>query len=132
MGAEVYLEDFHRFHRSSQQRTLPDGRVVAQTIVRFNNWEARASALRASQRGTRKERLSRPQYVKVDITKRRLNLLKMAQKALEDHPIAHAFVNNECALKIKNRPDNRETTFNSCAELSGILADLPVQPIFME
>ena len=127
LGANVTLQDFHRYHRSSRPRTLENGRVVAQTIVRYNNWMARASSLRASQTGSRKERLARPQFVKVDITKRRLSLLKKAQNALHDHPIAHAFVNNECALKIKNRREDCEYLFNSNTELMDILAGLSEQ-----
>ena len=82
--------------------------------------------MKASLTGERKERMARPQFVKVDITKRRLTLLKEAQRALKNDPIAHAFVNSECALKIKNRPANREFSFNSRAELQEILAMIPL------
>ena len=128
LGAKVSMRDFHRYHRSSAPRTLTDGRRVSQTIVRFNNWAARASALRASQSGTRQERLARPQFARVDITKRRLALLKEAQKALDKHPVAHAYVNSESVLKIKNRVENREYAFNSYAELAPLLETLTVPP----
>ena len=129
LGAKVSMGDFHRYHRSSAPRTLTDGRVVSQTIVRFNNWAARANTLQASQTGTRKERLARPQFVRVDITKRRYALLKEAQKALDNHPVAHAFVSSECVLKVKNRRTNHEFSFNSHAELAPILAKLRALPI---
>ena len=128
LGAKVSLTDFHRYHRSGGRRTLADGRVVAQSIVRFNNWPARTRALKASLDGKREERVLRQQFVRVDITKRRLALLKDAQNALRNHPVAHAFANSECILKVKNRSDAREYAFNSHAELSGILDLLCMHP----
>ena len=132
IGAKVSVGDFHRYHRSGPSRTLSDGRTVSQTIVRFNNWAARKSSIEASQKGTRAERQSRHQHVKVDITKRRLALLKKAQSALRDHPIAHAYANNECALKVKNRRDKREFSFNNDATLTEMLANLPDYPIMLD
>ena len=116
MGAAVTQEDFFRLHRPGKPH-MKDGRRVAQTIVRFRSWAARARACGTRYSGTKEERSKRPSFVRPDLTKRRLSLLAAAQSALKDHDHAHAFVDGECNLIITNRSAKRKHRFNTQYDL---------------
>ena len=116
LGAKVSKADFVRLHRSSRTR-LSDGRKVAQTIVRFRDWSARAEAYSTRFNGTKKERMDRPFYVRLDLTKRRLALFKQAQQSLHGHPTSHVDSNADCKLFILNRLTRKKSFFNTETEL---------------
>ena len=124
LGASVNKTDIHRLHRSSGPRTSTDGSVTAQTIVKFTNWSARSSVYGTRFKGTLEDRKKRPIYANLDLTKRRLGLLKRAKSALQDHPYAHAYSNAECRLVVKNRRSKDEYGFNTNNELDDILGML--------
>ena len=116
MGAAVTSSDFFRLHRSGKPHTK-GGRRVAQTIVRFQSWEARTRAYKTRFFGTSEERKERPYFVRQDLTKRRLSLLNSAQNALHDHPFAHAYSDGECNLLAVNRSTKEKFRFNTTFEL---------------
>ena len=89
LGANVSSADFVRLHRSSQPRKMKNGRTVAQTIVKFRNWSARSSAYETRFVGTWEPRKKRPCFVRLDLTKRRLGLMKHARDLLADLPSIH-------------------------------------------
>ena len=117
MGAKISAEDVFRLHRSGKVHTR-NGKKVAQVIMRFTNWSARARAFSTRYSGTWKERKARPHFVRPDLTKRRLSLLGSAQKSLTDHPFAHAYVDSECALIVTNRTTKAKYRFNNIEELN--------------
>ena len=122
LGADIGPSDIFRLHRSSKPRTTDDGRTVSQTIVKFTNWSARASAYSTRfDGGTMKERMARPGFVNLDLTKRRLGLLARAKKALKDHPNAHSYANSECRLVVRNRRNKVDYFYNTNVELDEIL-----------
>ena len=124
LGAKVSKSDIFRLHRSSKPRTLTNGRTIAQTIVKFTNWPARAKTYGTRFVGSWEERRKRPVFVNIDLTKRRLGLLARARDALKDHPYAHAFANSECRLIVRNRTEKKDHPFNTNAELDGILSSI--------
>ena len=131
LGAKVTSTDFFRLHRSSGSRTTKDGRVVSQCIVKFNSWAARSRAYGTRFIGTRTDRLKKPYFVRLDLTRRRLDLLMQAQNLLEDHPTTHAFADSECKLAVKNRDTEKKWPFNTAAELNAILSSIgaPTMPV---
>ena len=131
LGAKVTSTDFFRLHRSSGSRTTKDGRVVSQCIVKFNSWAARSRAYGTRFIGTRTDRLKKPYFVRLDLTRRRLDLLMQAQNLLEDHPTTHAFADSECKLAVKNRSTEKKWPFNTAAELNAILSSIgaPTMPV---
>ena len=122
LGADVDTSDFFRLHRSGRPHKSKDGRLVAQCIVRFNSWAARTRAFDTRFAGTRDERLKKPYFVRPDLTKRRMNLLKLAQDALADNKSRFAFADAECRLQIKDKPSGDKLYFNTPNELNSILA----------
>ena len=122
LGAKVSNSDIFRLHRSSKPRKRDDGRIVAQTIVKFTNWSARSAVYGTRFVGSLEERKKRPIFVNLDLTKRRLGLLARARKALKEHRFAHAYANAECRLIIRNRDTKKDLFFNTDAELDELLA----------
>ena len=121
LGAEVSSTDFVRLHRSGGPRKLKDGRTVAQTIVRFRNWESRSRAYDTRFQGTWAQRAAKPYFVRLDLTKRRLDLLNQARDALKEHPTTHADSNADCNLFLINRTTKVKSYFNSAAALEETL-----------
>ena len=122
LGAKVNSSDFVRLHRSGRPHKAKDGRQVAQCIVRFRNWNARSRAYDTHFDGSFEERKKKPYFVRLDLTKRRLDLLKKAQNLFEHHPTAHALADSECRLLVKNRETGAKNFFNTPAELNDIIA----------
>ena len=101
-GAKISKDDIFRLHRIGRERTRLNGkRIARQTIVRFRNWGARSRAFSTKFCGTDDERKLRPAFVLLDLTRRRLTLLKRARAALDKHNVAHAYADGECRLLIK-------------------------------
>ena len=124
MGANVSPSDFFRLHRSGKTHTK-NGRRVAQTIVRFQSWAARSRAFKtryANPDETHGQVRVRPQFVRLDLTKRRLSLLEKAQSALKNHPQAHAYADAECNLLVVIRETKERFRFNSPYELDKALS----------
>ena len=126
-GAKISVNDIFRLHRIGRPRKKLNGeRLPPQTIIRFQSWGARSRAYATKYTGTLNERKLRPAFVLLDLTKRRLNLLKKARVALTNHPVAHAYADAECRLMIKNRRTDTKTSFNTDLELNALLGDLLV------
>ena len=121
MGANITPNDFFRLHRSGRPH-MRNGKRVAQTIVRFKSWSARSRAYQTRYTGTKEERESRDQFVRLDLTKRRLALLSSAQTLLDKHLFAHAYADSECSLLIMNRTTKNKYRFNSEYELHDALS----------
>ena len=77
-GAKISENDIFRLHRS-EKIYRNNGGAVQQTFVRFKNWSARTRVYRTRSSGERKRDI----FVKFDLTKRRLALLKRARVAIE-------------------------------------------------
>ena len=124
-GANISVKDINRLHRIGRPRKNVNGdRLPPQTIIRFQSWGARSRAYATKFTGTAAERKLRPSFVLVDLTKRRLHLLKKARLALKNHPVAHAYADGECRLIISNRNSGTKASFNTHSELDALLGDL--------
>jgi hypothetical protein len=117
LGADIEHSDITRLHRSAKPKEEKDGRITAQTIVKFNNWSARSSTYSTRFAGSDDERKKRNVYVKLDLTRRRLNLLALVRNTLTGHKHAHAYANSECRIIIRNRLTKRDYVINSEKDL---------------
>ena len=117
------MNDIFRLHRSGQKRTDEQGRSVAQIIMRFGNWAARSRAYGARKKAIEDES---PIYIKVDLTKRRLNLLKKARTMLDEYNGFYASVDGECNLCVGKKKAKERVFFNTELELLNIVKSLPV------
>ena len=120
-GAKLNKSDIYRLHRSGRaHKSKKDGVKVAQVIVRFTKWSARKRAYRANHKA---KDLKRREHIRVDLTKRRNQLLEIAKDALKGHERCHAYASAECTLLVKDRDRDLTFPFNTEAELEEILRE---------
>ena len=129
-GVDVKDDTYDRVHRSgkphrknqrpgqAQRQPSDDGQLVAQTIVKFRHWEPRRQAY------VGRKKLKDTDYsIRVDLTKRRLQLLKTARqriKALsgeDSEDFAYSDINCNLAVKF----NGERHFFNTERELESIL-----------
>jgi hypothetical protein len=123
IGANVSQSDFSRLHRSGKP-IMRDGRLVAQTIVKFTSWQARSRVFATRFSGTHDERMARKCFVHLDLTKRHLGLLQKAQVLLKKHPFAHVYANADCKLIIYDRVASRKYFFNDELEMEKVISTI--------
>ena len=110
---------FDRAHRVGKTKTDDQGNVSQQMIVKMCSWKARTLIYR-----NRKVLKNHRCYL--DLTKRRFNLKKLADKKIEGNAkveFALADINCSISIKIKN---GGFKYFNSEEELDKILLDLEI------
>ena len=115
---EVSNKDIDRAHRIGSKRTVSaDGKKVQQIIVKFLTWQKRNVVYRS--RKVVKEKFG--YSVRLDLTKKKLDLLRRARELIEDRPeVDFVFTDINCKLVLKMANDNMEW-FRSESELNSIL-----------
>ena len=106
-----------RAHRVGKQYGDINGKTVHPVIVRFTSWRARTAIYR------KRERRGQVRFY-IDLTKRRFDLRKKAEKLVENNQgVQYVFadVNNNIALKLTN---GNLKFFNSEDELRTILGNI--------
>ena len=123
---QLKKEDVVRFHRSGPP-VRSDGKMVAQTIVKFARWEQRRQVHFANKRA---REAGRPFRVHGDLTRRRHSLLTKAREKLaaqfpvegtqrrDPAPFAYADVNSNLRI----RRGDVVASFNTSTELDEAIA----------
>ena len=124
MGVNIPHHAIDRAHRIGKkfdvQNEDEDGNVTGvtvkqQVIVKFTSWRYRTEVYQ-------KRRSSKKLRFKIDLTKRRLNLLKHARQLIKDiDEIDYVFSDVNCRLNVKFG-DGRVRAFNSDTELAAIIS----------
>ena len=124
MGLNIPKEAIDRVHRVGRKYEVDevdrDGVVTGvslkqQVIIRFSTWSHRTQVYKARKR-------SKFMKFKVDLTKRRVNLLSRARSLIENvEGIDFVFADVNCRLNVKFS-DERVKAFNTETELANIIA----------
>ena len=128
VGVNIVRNDIVRFHRSSAPKMNDDGVLVAQTILKFSNWDIRRRVHGTNKTAREKKVTTRIHH---DLTKRRYELLGKARQRLKvvvagqnraegDEAFVFADVNSN--LKLRNGRDVR--AFNDENELDRLITEL--------
>ena len=118
-GVKVEGDTINRLHRSSPPRVNDEGVTVAQTIVKFRHWAPRRQS-HLGRELARKEGF----YIRHDLTKRRLALLKRARDLIKngfdesEEVYAYADINSNLTL----RRGPKAVSFNTDAGLDDAIA----------
>ena len=120
---EFSVDRAHRIGRKFEVEEEDENGVVTgvsirqQVIVRFTSWKSRTSVYR-----NRKK--SKSLRYKVDLTKRRVNLLAKARESTKHmEGIDYVFADINCKLNVKFN-DGKFRVFNSETELANIISSL--------
>ena len=111
-GIEIKKADINRAHRIGR----PNSKYPRQMIVKFRYWDTRASVYK-------KRKNLKDQKIFVDLTKRRMELRKMANEKIKDiHGAEYVFADINCSLCVKLIGDKGFKYFNTEYELVKILS----------
>ena len=115
LDVEVPDAAIDRAHRVGAKKMV-NGRSSQQMIVRFTTWRHRSEVYRARKR-------SKKVKIHLDLTKRRLDLLILANSIMKAHPRGngYAFADINCRLRVKI--GEKYKFFDSEDELKHILKD---------
>ena len=128
VGEEFKLEDIDRVHRIGKKiYDVKKKKHIQPIIVKFRNWDARTRFYEARPRFVKQQEGKqkpgpRKFSVSVDLTKRRLELLKYARGMIDsgNYDIKFAFADVNCSLGLRFNDGNIQF-FNSKQELHHLL-----------
>ena len=111
-GIEVTKADIDRAHRVGR----PNSKYPRQMIVKFKSWDTRASVYK-------KRKNLKDQKIFVNLTKRRMDLKKLANEKIKDiNGAEYVFADINCSLCVKFIGDKGFKYFNTEYELGKILS----------
>lgn len=126
-GIEFNEKDVDRVHRIGKSYENDDGKMVRPIIVKFRSWNARnkfyKSRPRSHVKGVKKP-CAQTFRVSLDLTKRRLDLLRNARQLCENHErVAFVFADMNCSLVVKDINDKFHY-FSTLKGLNDILGQI--------
>ena len=106
------IDRAHRIGRPKKPKE-PSGKVTQQIIIRFTIWRHKTMVYRARKKA--------PKHIKfrLDLTKKRLNLLIQGNEILKPHPNWFAFADVNCRTRVKI--GDKFSFFNSEEELTKLI-----------
>jgi len=120
-GTDVQIPEccIDRAHRIGRPFKREDGSVAQTVIVKFSTWRHRTMFYRA-----RKSESCKKKKIKIyiDLTKRRLQLLKDAREKVKNwENVEYVFVNVNCQLSLKLKNSDQSQLFNDLDDLDVLL-----------
>ena len=113
IGVDVPDAVIDRAHRIGPTKKK-DGKVTQQIIVRFTTWRHRTAVYRARKNASEAK-------IRLDLTKRRLNLLIVANEVLKQHKDWYAFADVNCRTRVKI--GEKYSSFESKEELEKLISE---------
>ena len=119
LGVEIPESCIDRAHRIGRAFKTKDGSSVHTVIVKFTTWRHRTLLFKARTNSICKEKKIK---MYVDLTKRRVNILKEANKKIKDCVnIDYVFANINCQLCLKFKNSIQPVFFNDLDDLDVLL-----------